>query len=195
MFNAATGGTMTTFTKNVTQTWQRHVFLTNANLVVTKSAVPFLVTVVGGGGGGGAPADGFGANAGGAGGFHEADVTLAVGTYGATIGGGGTSGGAVQIGGGAGSRGGVGGNTSLASAWTAGGGFGGGGGPTNGSNTAVGTGVPAPAANGGVTTRNNAAHGLATTVGNGGTQAVGPYPGSSATAGLAGAVVVEYRIA
>lgn len=192
-YNDATGGTTSPVTING-QSWRRHVFTSGGTFTVLKGRRPFTVTVVGAGGGGGAPADGFGANAGGVGGFHSAATMLSLGAHTATVGTGGTSGGPVQIGGANGSRGGVGGNSSLAGAWTAGGGFGGGGGPVNGSNTAVGTGSPTPAADGGVTARDNATHGLATTVGNGGTQGVGPYPGTSATAGTNGAVVIEYRI-
>jgi hypothetical protein len=192
-FNDATGGTITTYTVGA-ETWRRHTFLTSGTLTVVTAAVAFKVTVVGSGGGGGAPADGFGASPGTRGGFHSADTALTVGAHPVTIGAAGASGGPVQIGGSSGTRGGNGGNTVVSGAWTAGGGAGGGAGPSAAPGT-NGTGDPTPAADGGVTVIDYASHGLASTIGTGGTQAVGPYPGTPATAGLTGAAVIEYRIA
>lgn len=190
--NSASGGTYSTFTSGGA-TWARHVFTTAGTLTVTSANRPFIVTVVGGGGGGGAPADGFGAGAGTRGGFYSAATTLPVGALTVTVGTGGTSGGPVQVGGGTGAGGGAGGDSSITGAWTAGGGGGGSGGPS-GTGGANRTGSPSPAADGGVTTIDYASHGLASTVGAGGIAAVGPYPGSSATAGQNGAVVIEYII-
>jgi hypothetical protein len=192
-FNAATGGTTSTYTSGGA-TFRRHIFTSTADLTITVAVRPFVVTVVGGGGGGGAPADGFTASPGTRGGFHSASLALAAGVHTATVGGAGASGGPVQIGGGAGASGGNGGNTTFAGAWTAGGGAGGAAGPSAPAGT-NGTGSPSPAADGGVTAIDYAAHGLAATVGTGGTQGVGPYPGTSATAGNAGAVVIEYQVA
>lgn len=193
LFNDATGGTITTFTSGGLN-YRRHVFLSGGSFVVTQNPSPFIVTVVGAGGGGGAGPDGFGtAGAGGPGGFYSASTSLTIGTKTVSIGGGGADSGCMRIGGGGCGVGGQGGSSSITGAWTAGGGYGGAG--FGCSNTAVGTGSPSPAADGGVTTRDNAAHGLATSVGNGGAGAQGPYPsGPCSTAGLAGAVVVEYRI-
>jgi hypothetical protein len=184
LFNEATGGTETTFSSGG-KNYKRHVFLSGGTFTVTRSSVPFIVTVVGGGGGGGAGPDGFGtAASGGPGGFYSAETSLTIGTKTVSIGGGG---------GGCG-VGGQGGSSSITGAWTAGGGSGGAG--FGCSTGAVGIGSPSPAANGGVTARDNAAHGLSTSVGNGGAGAQGPYPsGPCSTAGLSGAVVVEYEVA
>jgi len=190
IFNEATGGTVTTFSSGG-KNYKRHVFLSGGTFTVTRSALPFIVTVVGGGGGGGAPPDGFQASNGGPGGFYSAPVALSLGAKTVSIGGGGADSGCVRIGGGPCGVGGQGGSSSITGGWTAGGGYGGAG--YGCSITAVGVGNPTPAANGGVTARDNAAHGLSTSVGNGGNAAVGPYPGVCSTSGLSGAVVVEYE--
>lgn len=192
LFNDATGGTITTFTDGGLN-YKRHTFTTNGTFTITASAMPFTVAVVGGGGGGGAPPDGFAASAGGPGGFHVGAVTFTNGAKTVTVGGGGASGGDVRIGGGGCGVGGQGGSSSVTGGFTAGGGKGGAG--FGCSETAVGVGDPAPAANGGVTARQNTTYGLASSVGNGGAAAVGPYPGTSATAGLSGAVVIQYQVA
>jgi len=196
-FNAATGGTITSYSSGG-RNYKRHVFLTSGTFtpsIVTRS---FTVTVVAGGGGGGAAADGFNGNGGGNGGFHSAAATLTATAIAVTVGAGGTSGGAVRVGGGGSGGGGVGGSSILAGVFTAGGGYGGGGlggGGGDTATTAVGTGSPTPAADGGVTARDNAAHGLAATVGGGGSGSINPYPGTNATAGYDGAVVIEYEVA
>ena len=193
LYNDATGGTITTFTSGGL-TYRRHVFLSGGSFVVTQNPLPFTVTVVGAGGGGGAGPDGFGtAGPGGSGGFYSAPVSFTLGTKTVSIGGGGGDSGCMRIGGGGCGVGGQGGASSITGAWTAGGGNGGAG--FGCSATPVGVGSPSPAANGGVTARDNAAHGLSTSVGNGGSGAQGPYPvGACSTAGLSGAVVVEYQI-
>jgi hypothetical protein len=193
IFNEATGGTVTTFSSGG-KNYKRHVFLSGGTFTVTRSVLPFIVTVVGGGGGGGAGPDGFGtAGPGGPGGFYSAETSLTIGTKTVSIGGGGGDSGCMRIGGGGCGVGGQGGSSSITGAWTAGGGSGGAG--FGCSTGAVGIGSPSPAANGGVTARDNAAHGLSTSVGNGGAGAQGPYPsGPCSTSGLSGAVVVEYQI-
>lgn len=193
-FPIISGGTESTLTRNGIN-YKRHVFSTAGtfSLAITMAADTVQVCVVAGGGGGGTPADGFGATAGNRGGSYAAQYLLPpTGSVSVTVGAGGSSAGAVQIGGGQGAVGGQGGNSVLG--FTAGGGGGGGGGPSNGAGTANVTGNPAPLANGGFQTLVYTNFGLASTVGAGGTQGVGPYPGTSATAGTAGGVAVEYEI-
>ena len=196
VFNAATGGTETTFT-DAGKTYKRHTFLSNGTFTISRAVKPFRVAVLGGGGAGGVPADGFGGSAGSAGGWHAADTTLSVGALSVTIGAGGVGGINVSIGGAPGYAGNAGSNSSLQGSFVGGGGFGGG---ANGSpaapNTAPGTGNPTPSADGGVTTPDRATYGIASNRGAGGAPATGTYLSSTPSgSGGAGAVVIQYEIA
>lgn len=197
LFNEATGGTITTFTSDGLN-YRRHTFLSNGTFTVLRSSLPFTIAVVGGGGGGGTSPDGFGAAAGGPGGFYSGDIALSVGSKNVIVGQGGANSGCVTIGGGPCFSGGQGGSSSITGGWTAGGGYGGGGFQLSGQgacpNTPVGVGSPSPAADGGVTARNNAAFGLSSSLGNGGSPSIPPYPGTCSTNGTSGAVVIQYRI-
>jgi hypothetical protein len=193
-FNLASGGTETTFTKNGNETWKRHTFLSGGSFTVTNSARPFTVVVIGGGAGGSGNPDGFGRGpTGGNGGFYRSDQTIAVGVQTVTVGNGGNPGAANIIGGGAGSNGGNGGASTITGQTTQGGGgqaqqaFGAGAPPT------ATAGNPAPTANSGVQAIDHASHGLSTSIGTGGMG--GGYNMGGPNAGVAGAVVIEYRIA
>lgn len=194
-FVAGTGGVETTFTKNGTETWKRHTFLsgTTPKTFTVTTAGLFTVTVVGGGAGGSGNPDGFGRGpTGGNGGFHSAETTLTAGAKTVTVGSGGNPGASQIIGGGGGSNGGNGTVSSLEGSFTGGGGQAGQAFNAGVPATAP-AGNPAPAANGGVTAIDHAGHGLATTVGTGGTG--GGYNMGGPNAGNSGAVVIEYRIA
>jgi len=196
VFNAATGGTETTFT-DAGKTYKRHTFLSNGTFTISRAVKPFRVAVLGGGGGGGAHADGFGSASGSAGGWHAADTTLSVGALTVTIGQGGNGACCIQIGGGTGLTGGQGGNSSLQGSFVGGGGSGGAGGPSAPQGT-PGTGNPSPSANGGVTTPDRATYGIASNRGAGGLGALGTYLEPIRNAGengTAGAVVIQYEIA
>ena len=192
-WNEATGGTETTFTKNGTETWKRHTFLSSGTLTITKSSVPFTVAVVGGGAGGGGNPDGFGRGpTGGNGGYHVSQQTIPVGAQAVTVGGGGNPGAANIIGGGNGSNGGNGGTSTIAGQTTVAGGGQAGQAFNTGAPPTAPAGTPAPDANGGVTPIDHAAHGLDTNRGVGG--GGGGYNMGGPNAGTAGAVVIEYRI-
>jgi hypothetical protein len=192
-FAVISGLTTTNVTRNGIN-YRRHILSTAGTSTLQVSMINDMVQVcvVAGGGGGGAPADGFGAGPGSRGGSFVGQYLIPYpGSYTVTCGAGGASGGAVQIGGGGGQSGGQGGDSIFG--FTAGGGGGGGGGPSAGG-TPNRVGNPNPAANGGFQTLVYTNFGLASTVGAGGGQAVGPYPGSPASAGTAGGVAIEYEV-
>ena len=97
-FNAATGGTVTTVSNynGTGQTWKVHSFTSSGTFTVTKSNRPFNVLIVGGGGMGrggtcGTGGAGCWGNGGGSGGVYENTMTVTTGAKTVTVGGGGTS--------------------------------------------------------------------------------------------------------
>jgi hypothetical protein len=150
-YNDATGGTITTYTKDG-RTYRVHTFTNNGTFSVTKSVVPFECLVVAGGGGGCiGESGGWNGSGGGAGGLlYSKSQQLTAGPYEVKVGSGGAG---VNSPGG---RGGQGGPSSLGNVLSATGGGGGGthsgggdGGSGGGSSYATGgKGIPGQGNNG-----------------------------------------------
>jgi hypothetical protein len=198
-YNSASGGTLSTFTKNNTEIWNRHTFTTSGTLTVTRGTQPFTIFAVGGGGKGGAGfigEIGYGGYSGGGGGaFNKTVSSFSAGATTITVGAGATS---------------TSGGSSIALGLTVGGGGRGGhtGCPGNGfssSPASGGTGSEGGTSNGGTgggcSTGSTfpavsllSARGLSTSIGTGGAgtgQDSGGTPGANGTIGI---VIVEYRI-
>jgi len=172
-FNSATGGTVTTVSNynSTGQTWKVHEFTSNASLVVTGAGEPFSV-YIGGGNGGGASSGCCGscaARASFGGQFITTTQTLTATTYSAVIGGGGGGGGWSV----SGNPGGAGGTSSFAGISRAGGAGG-------------------PSASGSFTTTNIRGVGDQQIGNQGWSTACGD--GVNGTAGIAGRVIVAYRV-
>ena len=91
VFNEATGGTVTTYTRGG-RTFRVHTFTGTATLTVTSASLPFSVLVVGGGGGSVVAADGTVAVGGGGGIIDARRTTLPAGVLNVVVGAGGPPG-------------------------------------------------------------------------------------------------------
>lgn len=91
VFNAATGGEVTTYTRGG-RTFRVHTFSTGGTFTVTSAAEPFSVLIVGGGGGSTSAGDGTIAVGGGGGIIDARQLTLPVGSLTVTVGAGGPAG-------------------------------------------------------------------------------------------------------
>jgi hypothetical protein len=197
-WNAATGGTITEIVVG-NKKIRRHIFTFSSNFVVESFNLPFTVYLLGGGGGGGHGGfDGGGPHGGWPGGgggyFTFNNQVLTVMSYPINIGGGGPPGGY---------GGGPGGDT-AAFGYVAGGGGGGAwgqdvqtGGDGRAGNPPEGRGGDGGGANHGVTdpcAGKQTPIGLASSIANGGRAGGAATDPPAPTAGVGGAVVVEYQI-
>lgn len=91
IFNAATGGVVTTYTR-AGRTFRVHTFTSGSTLTVTSAAEPFNVLVVGGGGGSAVAPDGSVAVGGGGGIINARRTTLPAGVLAVAVGAGGPPG-------------------------------------------------------------------------------------------------------
>ena len=91
VFNAATGGTVTTYTR-AGRTYRVHTFTSGSTFTITSAAEPFSVLVVGGGGGSTTAPDGTVSVGGGGGIINARRTTLPVGSLNVAVGAGGPPG-------------------------------------------------------------------------------------------------------
>lgn len=86
-WNAATGGSVTTYSKADGTVWTQHKFTSSGSFTVTTGAFPFIIRLIGKGGNSGyADCPMHGGGRGGGGGGYDIQTTLDPGTYSVTVG-------------------------------------------------------------------------------------------------------------